>query len=183
MYTILAQWQAQESTSWALTFRNPYQLLKSISILPRHPVYNLRRLHTAVHPPTHSHTHNLRWRCLLLQKKSLCQSGTIYYLSLELCQHWDMTVKPVLNQYNIYIAQHIKLETLTCGIKPHFRRGQRSPLLCVWKQLFTGPYDITIVCTLFQGGRQKQDRHLFWGIFNIQFGSILLCYPERHKPP
>lgn len=27
-----------------------------------------------------------------------------------------MTVKPVLNQYNIYIAQHIKLQTLTWGI-------------------------------------------------------------------
>lgn len=94
-----------------------------------------------------------------------------------------MTVKPVLNQYNIYIAQHIKRETLTWGIKPHFRTGQRSPLLCVWKQLFTGPYNITIVCTLFQWGRQKQDRHLFWGILNIQFGSILLRYPERHKPP
>lgn len=93
-----------------------------------------------------------------------------------------MTVKPVLNQYNIYIAQHIKLETLTWGIKPHFRTGQRSSL-CVWKQLFTGPYNITIVCTLFQWGRQKQDRHLFWGILNIRFGSILLCYPECHKPP
>lgn len=63
---------------------------KSISILPQHPVYSLRHLHTAIHQPTHSHTRNLCWKCLCLQKTTVNQVPFIIYpyncVSIEIWQ-------------------------------------------------------------------------------------------------